>query len=208
METSAIWIKTAVSICLGLSLSACAGLRAFLPLLALSVLVKLGYIHVSQSFVWIGSAPALITFSVATLAEILADKIPAVDNFLDSAGLFIKPVAGTVLFSTVIIKMDPLLAVVLGIIAGGSVSELIHVKKAALRAASSGLTLGFANPIISALEDFTTAVAVALSFVMPVLAAILILIGIYLSFRFIKKLIEKKKRESRESKAAPAKNPA
>lgn len=178
---------------MGISLAACAGLRAFLPLLVMSILVKLGFINVSDAFKWVGSTPAIAVFSVATVTEILTDKVPAVDHFLDSASLFIKPVAGTILFSTVVIKMDPLLAVVLGVIVGGSVSELVHVKKAGLRIASSGLTGGVGNPILSIIEDVSSAVGVALSILAPLIAVVVVCLGIFLAYRFYRKMVDKKR---------------
>lgn len=187
------WLHIIIQVSLGVSLSACAGLRAFLPLLALAILARTGYIHVGHNFEWIGSTPTLIVFSAAALTEIIGDKFPAVDHFLDSSGFVIKPIAGTILFSTVIIKMDPLLAVALGIMVGGSISELIHVKKASLRVASSGFTAGMANPIISVLEDAGTAAGVAVSFIAPILGAIVVLFGIYAAFRIYRKILDKSK---------------
>ncbi len=193
MSDASLWLSVGVQVCLGVSLAACAGLRAFLPLLVLSLLARSGYINVAENFQWIGSNPAMIVFGVATAVEIMGDKIPMVDNFLDSAGFFIKPVAGTLLFSTVIIKMDPLLAVVLGIIAGGSLSELVHVRKAALRLASTSLSAGAGNPFLSFAEDAGAVAGVALSFLLPILAAFVVLIGLYVAYRLYRRHLERKK---------------
>jgi hypothetical protein len=184
MENTRFIIEILYQASLGISLSACAGLRAFLPILVLGIFTRLGYVHVSQDFAWIGSTPSLIVFGVATVAEILGDKFPAVDHFLDSIGLVVKPAAGTLIFSTVILKMDPLLALVLGLIVGGSISELIHLKKAGLRVASSSLTLGLANPVVSILEDLGTAMGSLLSVLAPFIAIFLVVLSIYFSFRF------------------------
>ncbi len=188
-----------VSIALGISLSACAGLRAFLPLFALAVLTRSGHIHVSPSFEWIGSTPSLIVFGVATVTEILGDKFPAVDNFLDTIGAFVKPVAGTILFATVVVKMDPLLAVVLGIIMGGSVSEIVHVKKSAIRLASTSMSAGVANPFLSIMEDVGSGIGVFLSFIAPILAFIVVIAFLVFLFAMYKKYVAKKKLAAEES---------
>lgn len=198
MSDAPQWAHLIIQVCLGISLSACAGLRAFLPLLVLGILARAGYVQVGPGFAWIGSDPSLVIFGAATVVEILADKIPAVDHFLDSGGLFIKPVAGTILFSTVIIRMDPLLAVVLGLIVGGSLSELIHIKKAGLRVASSGMTGGAGNPFLSIAEDAGASAGVALSFIAPVLAAFVVLFGIYAAFKIYRKVIDTRSRRELE----------
>ena len=185
----------AIQIALGICLSACAGLRAFLPLLIIGILQKMGYLQVGQTFEWIGSTPSLIIFGTATVIEIVGDKIPVVDNTLDSAGAFIKPIAGTILFSTVIIKMNPVFAVVLGIIAGGSISELIHLKKATIRGGSTTMTAGVANPILSIAEDISAFIGTALSIIAPILALILLVIFLAVSFHIFRKIFGKKKKK-------------
>ena len=54
----------------------------------------------------------------AVVAEILADKIPVVDHFLDGVGLFVKPVAGTLVLASTLSGTSPLAATVLGLILG------------------------------------------------------------------------------------------
>jgi len=183
----------ATQIALGISLAACAGLRAFLPLLIIAILSRTGHLSLGEAFSWIGSNPALVIFGTATLVEMVGDKFPAIDNFLDTAGAFVKPVAGTILFSAAIVRVEPLTAIVLGIIAGGSISELIHLKKASLRAASTGVTLGMANPIISVLEDISSCIGVALSVIAPMAAACIIIVALYMAFRLISAQTAKKK---------------
>src|SRR5262245_3826330 len=74
-----------LSICLGIGLSAACGFRVFVPLLCLSIAAKAGYVHLTPSFAWIGTLPAIIAFGVATVLEIGAYYIPWLDNVLDSA---------------------------------------------------------------------------------------------------------------------------
>lgn len=187
-----------VQIALGVSLAACAGIRAFLPLLAASILVRTGHIQFGESFAWLGSTPALVIFGVATVAEILGDKFPAVDHFLDSTGVVVKPIAATILFSMVIVKIDPVFAIVLGLIVGGSLSEVIHIKKAELRLASSALTGGLANPVISAAEDIGALLGVIFSIVAPLIAVVVVLVGIYVAFRIYSKYVARKKKKQKK----------
>ena len=64
----------------------------------------------TRTFQWLESWPALTVLGVAVVTEILADKFPVVDNFLDAAQTFVKPVAGTILAASVLSELSPLQA--------------------------------------------------------------------------------------------------
>ena len=72
------------SLALGIGLAACAGLRAWLPLLLLGGLARWGVVDLSPSFQFIAESRALVLFGVATLVEIAGDKIPEEDHALDA----------------------------------------------------------------------------------------------------------------------------
>jgi hypothetical protein len=180
-----------LELCCAFSLAACAGIRAFLPVLIIGIFARTGHVQLGESFSFLASTPALIIFGTATALELLGDFIPAVDHLLDSAGTFIKPIAGAVLASAVIVRMDPVLAVTLGIIVGGSLSEVIHLKKAGLRLISTGLTGGVANPFLSLAEDAGATIGTILSILAPFIAFVLLCIALFLALRLFKKIKER-----------------
>lgn len=145
------WV-TAVA--LGIGLAATAGLRAWLPLLLVGVLSRLGVLELGESFRFLSSWPALVLFGVATVAEIVADKVPAVDHALDVVSTVVRPAAGALLAASALYQVqDPLIALVIGLVVGAPVALGPHAAKSALRAASSATTAGIANPIVSFVED-------------------------------------------------------
>ena len=79
-------METVFSILVGLGLAAACGFRVFVPLLIMSLASRagVGQLVLGPNFTWIGSTPALLTFSVATLLEIAGYYIPWVDNLLDT----------------------------------------------------------------------------------------------------------------------------
>lgn len=156
---------------MGFALAATCGLRAFLPLFTAAVLARMGYVSVGPSFAWIGSTPALIVFGSAVVIEIIGDKFPVVDHALDVAGLIVKPTAATLLAASMFTRVDPILAVVIGLAAGGAVAGGVHVVKSKLRLASTLLTAGTGNPILSVLEDLTSILSIALAVLLPLFAA-------------------------------------
>ncbi|MCB1217228.1 MAG: DUF4126 domain-containing protein [bacterium] len=174
-----------VMILMAVSLSAAAGLRAFLPLFAISLLSNTGHITLASSFQWLSSTEAVIVFGLAVVLEIAADKIPGLDNTLDGIGLVVKPLAAALLSTSLITGMDPLLAMVLGLIIGGSVAGTIHYGKAHLRAGSTMLTAGAGNPVLSLLEDGISIVGTTLGIWLPVLIGAFVLLGMWMLGRRI-----------------------
>ena len=174
-----------VMILMAVSLSAAAGLRAFLPLFVISLLSSTGYITLASGFSWLTSTEAVVVFGLAVVLEVAADKIPGLDNALDATGLVVKPLAAALLSSSLITGMDPLLAMVLGLIIGGTVAGTVHFGKAQLRAGSTVLTAGFGNPVISVVEDGISVLGTTLGILLPALVGVLVIGGLFLLGRRI-----------------------
>jgi len=143
----------ALQIAMGVSLAACAGLRAFLPLLVVGVAGRMGWVPLAESFAWLASTPALVTLASAVVAELLGDKVPLIDHLLDTLQVVIKPVAGTLLVAGVLTDLTPLQSIVLGAIAGAVPAEAVHLVKAKVRLISTAATAGLGNPFLSVAED-------------------------------------------------------
>jgi hypothetical protein len=183
------WTTIVPSLAMGIGLAACAGIRAWLPLLMAGGLARWGIIEVGQSFQFISSDRALILFGVATVIEILADKVPAVDHALDSLSTVLRPAAGSLLAASVLWQVsDPLTALALGVAVGAPTSLVPHAAKSLLRAASTTFTGGLANPLISILEDLMAVALFVLTVLIPVVvAAALVLIGLLVARRLVRR---------------------
>ncbi len=172
---------------MGLSLAACTGLRAFMPLFVVGLLSHLGYVPLAHDFAWLSNESALIVFGLATFAEVMADKFPLVDHALDALGVIVKPVAATLLFASVMRDLNPLHACVLGLVAAGSTATVMHLKKASVRLATSATTFAVLNPAVSVLEDLMCAGGITIAILAPVVAMILVtgflLVGFWLMRR-------------------------
>ena len=169
-------MDTAIQIAMGLSIAACAGMRAFLPLLVVGLLSHLGYLHLNPAFDFLGRTDALVVFGVATVVEILADKVIALDHLLDSISTVIRPVAGTVLAGSLLNHLDPLPAAALGLIVGGGPSLTVHAAKTVARYKSSVLTPfhgGLGNTALSVAEDLVSTFGIWFAVVAPIAAAAL-----------------------------------
>jgi hypothetical protein len=175
------------TVALAIALAACAGLRTFLPLFLAGALSRVGWLALGPSFQFLSSNRALILFGVASLIEILADKIPAVDHALDALSTPLRMGAGALLAASALGQVtDPLHALALGAAVGAPAALVPHAAKAGLRAASTAFTGGLANPLLSLGEDVVTLILFVLAVLVP-LAVVLLLVpaGVLLGRRLL-----------------------
>jgi hypothetical protein len=181
--------ETLQAVALAIALAACAGLRTFLPLFLAGLLSRAGWLVLGPSFQFLSSNRALILFGIASLIEILADKIPAVDHALDALSTPLRAGAGALLAASALGQVtDPLHALALGAAVGAPAALVPHAAKAGLRAASTAFTGGLANPLLSFGEDVVTLLLFALAVLVPlavVLLLVLVLAGVLLGRRLL-----------------------
>ncbi len=172
------------AVALAVALAACAGLRAWLPLLLAGALSRAGLLSLGDSFQFLGSNRALAIFAIATLIEFVGDKIPSVDHALDVIGTPLRPAAGALLAASVLGHVtDPLTSVVLGTALGAPAALVPHAAKSVLRVASTSLTAGLGNPILSLLEDAFTLMLFALAVLVPLVVIAMLGVMLYLVTR-------------------------
>jgi len=175
-------LALAVQVAAGLSLAACCGLRAFVPPFVLGLAVRIGLaerllghpLRLNDDFAWLAGTPALVVFGVATAAELIADKVPAVDHALDVVQTVVRPLAGALVVAASLHGLGPLPAAVVGLLTGGTTALGIHAVKAQVRIGSSIATLGLASPVLSLVEDVVAVVGslVAVTAALVALAAL------------------------------------
>lgn len=167
-------MDAATQYALAYALTTTAGLRGFLTLFAASVAAHYHWIHPSAGFTWLGADGTVIVLGIFALLELVADKVPAVDHALHAISFGVRPLAAAILVGGTVNTSNA--AELYGLMAAGALNSLVvHTSSAATRAASSATTLGFANPVISVVEDVLTIAGIVVSFVFPILAAILAL---------------------------------
>ncbi len=187
METH--WIYAAL---LGLSLAASTGLNTFLPLLLLAGAARFGFVNTAEvfngSFAWVASDAALAGLGLATLVEVVGDKIPAVDHALDAFGTVARPLVGAFAAASVFTGADPAMAALAGLAFGAPTALGFHAAKAGTRAASSATTFGVANPVLSVVEDIAAVVLVITGLIAPLLVPVLLLAALFVMWRVFKKV--------------------
>jgi hypothetical protein len=120
---------------------------------------------------------------VATLLEILGDKVPMIDHALDVGGTFVRPAAGFLAALAVLADLPEPVRIVLALVMS-MLSLGTHVAHAKTRVGSTVLTAGIGNPILSLFEDAAAFLLAVLAVFLPIVAVCLVLLGGYLLIRF------------------------
>ena len=204
-ESPDVWTGAALSLCVGVALSAACGFRVFIPMLCLSVAAKLGWVGFDEGFAWIGSWPALIAFAVATALETGAFYVPWLDNALDAVKAPAAMLAGTIATAGFLTEVDPLLQWSCAIIAGAGAAGLTSLGMAGVRVVSTAATGGFGNFLVSTFEWIAALVVAVLAIVLPPLAALLTLVAIVFLARYAWRFLFRRKRLAQEALPAPDK---
>jgi|SRR5215813_9290049 len=189
----------ALSIILGIGLAAATGFRVFLPMLIMSAAAYTGHLSLDGSFAWLATPPALIMLGVATLVEILAYYVPGVDNLLDALATPAAFVAGTIVSAAVITDPSPMVKWTAAVIAGGGIAGITQGVTAMLRAKSTILTGGFANPVIATAELAGSLLVSLLSLAAPLAALALVVLFLWLAVRLLRRLFEDRTRRTTSS---------
>jgi hypothetical protein len=169
-------METALSILVGLGLSAACGFRVFVPLLAVSIAARSGHLSLATGFDWMGSDAALVAFGVATALEIAGYYLPWVDHLLDTVATPAAVVAGTLVTASMVTDLSPFLRWSLAVIAGGGIAGAVQVTTVLTRAASTASTGGLANPLVATAELGGSVVTSLMALIVPV-ATVVLLVG-------------------------------
>jgi hypothetical protein len=175
---------TLLAVAIGVGLSAAAGFRVFVPLLAASIAGLFGHLPLTPAFDWLGTWPALVAFATATLVEVAAYKVPWLDNLLDAIASPAAVVAGILLTASVLVDVPPLVRWGLAVIAGGGAAATVQAGTVLLRSASSASTGGVGNPLVALLELVLAVLTAVLALLLPWLAlGFLLVIGVAVARR-------------------------
>jgi hypothetical protein len=165
-------------------LAGATGLNASLPLLIVSLLARLGLIHLAPPYDALASDVAFWGLLILAIAEFAIDKVPALDSVGHAVMLPVAVTAGAILFASqtgAVTSMDPGVSVIISLLAGGAVSGAVHLTRAAVRPVANLALLG---PPISVLEDAGSAAltlaAALVPIVVPFLLALLVLVALLL----------------------------
>ena len=128
----------------------------------------------------------LVGLGIATVVELVADKVPLVDHTLDVLHTAVGPLAGALVAFSLFADLPPAIGAMLALALGAPVAGGVHLIAAVTRVKSSVMSAGSFNPALSLVEDVVTVVAMAITFFIPLLTLFIapILIGVLLGYLF------------------------
>lgn len=176
-----------MSMALGIGLAAACGFRVFVPLLGLSLAARAEWLTLSPELSWIGGTPALLALGTATVLEIAAYYVPAVDHLLDAITTPAAVAAGAIASAAVLPDLPPHLRWGIAIIAGGGAAGIVQGATVLTRLKSLAFTGGLGNPIVATVELLGAVVVTLLALFLPLLALGIVLLlcssGLFLVLR-------------------------
>ena len=164
-----------LALCLGVTLSAAAGFRVFLPPLVVSLAAIHQDLPLASGFEWLGTYPAAIALGMATIVEIVAYYIPVIDNLLDTIEIPTAIAIGTMLTAANLGDVEPVLQWTLAAIAGGGTAGIIETFTSMTRLASTSMTGGMGNFLVATMENLSAAILSILGLTLPFLAVGLVI---------------------------------
>ncbi|MFO8153507.1 DUF4126 domain-containing protein [Thioalkalivibrio sp.] len=171
-------LGTVSALMAGISLSAAAGLRVFLPVLALGLASRLGLLELGEEFAWLSSNPVLVVVGIAALLEAGAYYIPVVDNLLDTLATPAAIGGGTVIVTSLLPEMHGLLQWGTGALLGGGAAGIVQGTTVLARGVSTTSTGGLANPLIATSETGGSLLAIAFALLTPLVFGVLVILAL------------------------------
>lgn len=165
-----------------LGLSIPAGLNAYIPLLAVALAERFGWLQLEGPFAVMGEWWMIAVIAVLLLVEFVADKVPAVDSVNDVIQTLVRPAAGGIVAVAAAgnaTDVSPWLLVLAGVLLAGGV----HAAKATARPPVNAATGGVGAPVMSVVEDVGALVMTVVAFVAPILVALVAVLLGYLFWR-------------------------
>lgn len=158
----------------GLSVSA--GLNAYIPLLVVALMSKLGVLDLGSPWELLSNWWIIGVLLVLSVIEFFVDKVPAINHINDGIQTFVRPIAGAIVFASsanVITDINPIFSLVAGLLVAGGVHTL---KAGALRPAVTATTAGTGNIFVSIFEDVVATVLSIMAVLIPVVLGILMVL--------------------------------
>ncbi|WP_210479187.1 DUF4126 domain-containing protein [Naasia sp. SYSU D00948] len=189
----------------GTGLAAAAGLNAYIPMLALGLLSRFtDVIGLPAGWAWLENEWTLGILAVLFLIEVVADKVPAVDHVNDVVQTLVRPASGGIVFGSGTSAATPAVSDPgqffssgswVPVAAGVGLALLVHLAKAATRAAANAALAGIGAPVLSTAEDVVSVVLVIAALLLPALVLLVLaalVVGLVLLVRQTRRRVRRR----------------
>jgi hypothetical protein len=185
-----------------LGLSSTAGLRAYLPLLAVGVASDANLVPLQSNFKGLGSPVLLVILGVLAVGEFAVDKVPIVDHLSDLIHTVIRPASGALIMAGTSNSLSDA-NMGLAALVGAGLAFAFHGVKATVRPAVSATTAGIGNPVVSVVEDIVVIFLVVLLVTLPIVGVAVLMLLTTLLLRTVRRLVRRLRGRGAKRNAAP-----
>ncbi len=175
---------------LALGLSSTAGLRAYLPLLAVAIAGSQNIVPLNSNFTDLTSPAILIILGLLVVGEFTVDKIPVVDHVSDLVHTVIRPISGAIIMAgtqNTLSTHSSLAAAGVGAL----LAFAVHGVKATTRPAVTATTAGLGNTLVSIVEDVIAIAAVLLMLLAPIVGLVLLVVLALMLWRLVRGIVRR-----------------
>ena len=166
-----------------LGFSFAAGINLYATVAILGLASRYGWVALPPQYQVFDNNWIIGTAIALYLIEFVADKIPWVDSVWDAVHTVIRPIGGAVIAVATLGDASPATETLVGLL-GGALAAGTHFGKAGTRVMANASPEPFSNWILSVVED---AFVVGLGFLAlkyPMVAAIVVLVGVVMLIAF------------------------
>jgi Domain of unknown function (DUF4126) len=176
-----------------LGFSFAAGINLYATVAILGLASRYGWVSLPPQYRVFDNDLIIGTAIVLYVIEFVADKIPWVDSVWDAVHTVIRPIGGALIAIATLGEASPTVEALVALL-GGTLAAGTHFTKAGTRAVANTSPEPFSNWILSITEDiFVVAIGfIALKY--PLIAAIIVLVGVVLMLIFATWIVRAVKR--------------
>lgn len=194
------WIAT-LGRTMGFSFAA--GLNLYATVAILGLATRYNWVALPEQYRVFDNDLIIGTAIVLYLVEFVADKVPWFDSLWDTVHTAIRPIGGVFIAVTTLGEASPTTEALVGLL-GGTLAAGSHFSKAGTRAVANTSPEPFSNWILSLGEDAFVITLGVLALKYPVIAALVVLVGMLLIILFAAVLLRAIRRWWRVRAAATA----
>lgn len=170
-----------------------AGINLYATVAILGLATRYGWVDLPEQYRVFDNDIVIVTALVLYVIEFVADKIPWFDSVWDAVHTAIRPIGGAVIAVATMGDTSP---TVTGLVAllGGALATGTHFTKAGARAAANTSPEPVTNWVLSFGEDLFVVGLGALALKFPLVAALVVVVGVVMMILFASWIIRAIKR--------------
>jgi hypothetical protein len=189
-----------------LGFSFAAGINLYATVAILGLASRYGWVSLPEQYRAFDNDLIIVAALALYVVEFFADKIPWVDSMWDALHTVIRPIGGALIAVTTLGEASPTVETLIALV-GGTLAAGTHFTKAGTRAVANTSPEPFSNWFLSLGEDIFVVSLGFIALKYPLIAAIIVIVGVLLMLLFATWIIRAVKRRWRERSGPPARVP-